>query len=86
MFTCGKIRCSNKIIQNIFDTKFLDLTVDNALSWRNRTDLFLNKLNTACCVLRSVKIFVSFNNDNGLLFSCPLNYDLLNYILGELFP
>jgi len=47
MLTCGKIRWNNQIIPNIFDTKFLGLTVDSVLSWRNHTDLLLNKLNTA---------------------------------------
>lgn len=50
-----KIGCGNKTIPYISHTVFLGLTVDSTLSWRNYTDLLINKLSTACYVLRSVK-------------------------------
>jgi len=65
-------------------TKFLGLIVDHILSWSNHTDLLINKLSTAFWVLRCIKTCVSFTINNGSLISFPLNYDLRNYILGEL--
>jgi hypothetical protein len=86
MFPCEKIGYDNKTIPNVSHTKFLGLTIDNILPWTNHTDLLINKLSTACYVLRAVKARISFNIDKDLLFSFPLSYDLRYYLLGELFP
>ena len=54
-----KIGCGNKTFPYISHTIFLGLTVDSILSWRNYTDLLINKLSTACYVLQSVKKYIS---------------------------
>jgi hypothetical protein len=46
-----KIGYGNKTIPYISHAVFLGLTVDSTLSWRNYTDLLINKLSTPCCVL-----------------------------------
>jgi hypothetical protein len=59
MLTSRKIRYGNTTIPNASHTKFLGLTVDNTLSWKNGTDLLINKLRTACYVFRSVNKYTS---------------------------
>jgi hypothetical protein len=39
-------------------TKFLGLIVDSTLSWKPHIDHLINKLRTACYVIRSVKPYV----------------------------
>jgi len=51
---------NNRISDNLY-TKFLGLIVDNALSWKPHIDHSINKLNTACCIIRSVKPCVNTN-------------------------
>jgi len=34
----------NKKIANVYNTKFLGLTLDNTLSWRTHTDTIIHKL------------------------------------------
>lgn len=48
MLTCRKIRYGSKTIPNISHTRFLGLTLDNTLPWRNHTDLLINNVRTAC--------------------------------------
>jgi hypothetical protein len=59
MFPCEKIGYGNTTIPNISHIKFLGLTIDNILSWRNHTDLLINKLSNACYVLRTVNAYTS---------------------------
>jgi hypothetical protein len=59
MLTSRKIRYGNTTIPNVSHTKFLGLTVDNILSWKNHTDLIINKLRTACYVITPVKKYTS---------------------------
>jgi hypothetical protein len=56
-----KMCVDNNRISNNSCTKFLDLTVDGTLSWKPHTDHLINKLSAACCVIRSVKLYVSKN-------------------------
>jgi len=42
-------------------TEFLSLIVDNTLSWKPHIDHLINKLSTACYVIRSVKPCVNTN-------------------------
>jgi len=51
---------NNRISNNPY-TKFLGLMVDNTLSWKPHIDHFINKLSTACYVIRSVKPCVNTN-------------------------
>jgi len=51
----------NNRISNNLDTKFLSLIVDNTLFWKPHTDQLINKLSTACSVIRSVKPYANKN-------------------------
>jgi hypothetical protein len=50
----------NRISNNSY-TKFLRLIVDHTLSWKPHIDHLINKLSTACYVIRSVKPYVNTN-------------------------
>jgi hypothetical protein len=47
MLSCSTVRCGNKIISSLSQTKSHGLTVNHLLSWRNHTDLLLNKFSIA---------------------------------------
>jgi hypothetical protein len=49
----------NKEIANTCNTKFLRLTLDNTLSWKNRIDAIVPKLRSACFAFRAFKPFLS---------------------------
>jgi len=49
---------NNKIV-NVYNTKFLGLTLDNTLSWRTHISTIIPKLSSACFALRVVKPFLS---------------------------
>ena len=46
------------IIQANF-LKFLVITVDNTLSWKQHTDTIIPKLNKACFIIRRLKLYLS---------------------------
>jgi hypothetical protein len=54
-----QIGYDNKTIPNVSHTKFLGITFDNKLSWRNRVEQLVNKLSTACYVIHAIKSFMS---------------------------
>jgi hypothetical protein len=49
---------NNKIV-NVYNTKFLGLTLNNTLSWRTHIDTIIPKLSSASFALRVVKPFLS---------------------------
>jgi len=49
----------NNRISNSIYTKFLGLTVVNTLSWKPHIEHLINKLSTACYVIRSVKPYMN---------------------------
>jgi len=51
----------NKKIVNVYNTKFLGLTLDNTLSSRTHTDTIIPKLSSASFALRVVKLFLSLD-------------------------
>jgi len=53
----SKIVYGNNIISTASHTKFLDLVIGNTLSWINRADGIVNKLELCLLRLRSVKLF-----------------------------
>ena len=53
------ITYGNNIISNVYHTKFLGLTLDSTLSWRKNIEGLINKLSSVCCMLRSVKPYMS---------------------------
>jgi hypothetical protein len=46
-----QIGFDNKIIPPATFIKFLDVTIDNSLTWKNHIELLINKLNAACYVI-----------------------------------
>jgi len=51
---------NNRISNNLY-TKLLGLIVENTLSWKLHIDHLINKLSTACYIIRSVKPCVNTN-------------------------
>jgi hypothetical protein len=50
-----KIDYDERSITNITETTFFGLIIDDALSWKQRTEQVVNKLSSACYVLRNIK-------------------------------
>jgi hypothetical protein len=42
-------------------TKFLGLNINNNLSWKTHIESIKNKLSSACCIIRLVKLYVTAN-------------------------
>ena len=66
----------NNRISNSLYTKFLGLIVDNTLSWKPHIDHLINKLSTACYVIRSVKPYM---NRNAIMIYHSLFHAVLTY-------
>jgi len=54
-----QIISSNTILTNIHSTKFLGLTLDSMLSWREHFTALTSKLNKACFAIRTIKSFMT---------------------------
>jgi hypothetical protein len=70
----------NNRISNNLCTKFLGLIVDSTRSWKPHTDHLINKLSTACYVIRSVKPYVSKNAIIMIyhsLFHAVMTYEII---------
>jgi hypothetical protein len=50
---------SNSIFTNLNSTKFLGLTLDNMLTWKEHIANLTTKLNKACFAIRAVKPYMS---------------------------
>ena len=59
----------SKKITNVYNTKFLGLTVDNTLSCRNHIDTIIPKLSSASFALRVVKPFLSLDSLKMVYYS-----------------
>jgi hypothetical protein len=58
--------------------------MSNTLSWNNHIDLLMNKLITACYIIRNAKTYVSALSLEVIYYAFLLGYELWNYILGKL--
>jgi len=64
-----KIVVSNSIITNVNSTKFLGLTIDNTLLWKEHIADVTSKLNGACYALRAIKPFMTLDVLRMVYFS-----------------
>jgi len=53
------IEYDNKMIIQTNFVKFLGITVDNTLSWKQHIDTIIPKLNKACYIIRRCKLYLS---------------------------
>ena len=53
-----QITYNQKSINNAMEIKFLELTIDDTLSWKQHIECAVNKMCTACYVLRNIKHIV----------------------------
>ena len=60
---------SNSLITNLNSTKFLGLTIDSTLLWKDHVVELTTKLNKACFAIRTIKTFRSFNVLRTVYFS-----------------
>jgi hypothetical protein len=56
-----QIISSNSVITNINCIKFLGLTIDSTLSWKDHVTELSSRLNKACYALRAIKPFISID-------------------------
>ena len=54
-----KIGFNNNFITNSSYTKFLGVTMNNALAWNNHIDILMKKLSKACYIIRNTKTYMS---------------------------
>ena len=64
-----QITASNSIKTNINSTKFLDLIIDNTLSWKDHIAALASELNKACYAIRVIKPFMSVDILRMIYFS-----------------
>jgi len=56
-----QVSFANKHITNTHSTKFLGLTIDTSISWKDHIQELTAKLNKACYAIRSFQLLVSLN-------------------------
>jgi hypothetical protein len=79
------IEYGNNKIGNVYNTKFLGLTLENTLSWRTHIDTIVPKLSSASFALRVVKPFLSQDSLEMVYYSYFHSIMTWINILGE-FP
>jgi hypothetical protein len=71
------INYKNKYIVNNTNTRFLRITIDSSLSWKNHIDGLMVKLNKACYAIRSLRSFVSY--ESLRMISCSYSHSVMSY-------
>jgi hypothetical protein len=64
-----RVLYKNKEIANTCNTKFLGLTLDSTIFWKNHIDTTVPKLSSACFAVRAVKPFLSHESLKMIYFS-----------------
>ncbi len=70
----------NSIILNVNSTKFLGLTIDSSLSWKDHNSDLTSKLNKACFAVRAIKPVMSSNVLRTVYFyyfQSIMSYDII---------
>jgi uncharacterized protein (UPF0332 family) len=73
------IEHDNKMIIQTNLVKFLVITVDNTLSWKQHIDTTIPKLNTACYIIRSCKLYLSHAALKMVYYA--LFHSVISYVL-----
>ena len=64
-----QIKCDQERITSASEIKFLGLTIDNTLSWKQHIEQVLNKMCTACYALRNIKHVVPIDTLRVIYFA-----------------
>jgi hypothetical protein len=64
-----QIKLSNSILTNLNSTKFLSITLDNMLTWKEHIANLTTKLNKACFATRAIKPYMSLRVLRTVYFS-----------------
>ena len=64
-----QIKYDQECITNASEVKFLGLTVDDTLSWKQHTEQVLNKMCTECYALRNIKHIVPIDTLRVIYFA-----------------
>jgi hypothetical protein len=59
----------SSLITSSNHTKFLGLTIDSTLTWKRHIENVMNKLCTACYMIRNIKPFMSVNTLKTVYYS-----------------
>ena len=65
-----QISYASKQITNIHNIQFLELMIDNSLSWKNYIDELIPKLNKVCYAIRLVQLLMSPEVLRMIYFTC----------------
>jgi hypothetical protein len=71
------ISYANKIISKAYDTKFLGIYADNALSWKYLIEQITHRLSADFYTVRSVKPFMS--QETMKIVDCAYCHSIINY-------
>jgi hypothetical protein len=69
-------------LSRVTETRFVGLTIDNALSWKQHIDLVANGLSYACYALQNEKYIVICNYTASLFCSHTVHHELWYNPLG----
>ena len=67
-------------IEQMVHTKFLDLQIDNHLSWKSHTEQMITKLGAACYVIRLMGHISNLNTLKSIYYICfhsVINYGII---------
>ena len=75
---------TNSILTNINSTKFLGLTIDSGMSWKEHIMSLMTKLNKACFAIRAIKPFLTWKALRMVYYSYFHSVMTWNYLLGNI--
>jgi len=64
-----QIRYKDNLINHMYITNFLGLSLDSTLSWKTHVDQLSAKLNSACYIIRTLRPMISIENLLSIYFS-----------------
>jgi hypothetical protein len=77
------ISYNNRYIPNDTNTRFLGITIDSSVSWKQHIDNLMVKLSRACYAIRSLRPFISHESQNDLFFLFSYSNVIWYNLLGE---